>query len=280
MSNPVSLRFIECHNRLIADNVIRSSRQFAIALDYLPQGLSEILKGRRDVTIELLRKAVEVFKVNPNYLLMGLGNLFIDQESGQKDNILTVVTDHQNIEKIVYVPVAAQAGYGGSIHEPIFFKELPTFSLPGYNFHHGTHRCFDVAGDSMIPTLVSGDKVVGSFLEKESWPYSIKDNFVYVVVTRSDVLVKRIANRIKESGIIEIFSDNDYYQPYTMEIDDVVEIWHVKVKISSFLASSIHKTEESEDIKDLSNKLQKQSDLIYDLNVTIEKLFKQQRSRI
>jgi len=58
--NIVTERFIKCHNLLKEENRIRSSRQFALSLDYLPQSLSEILRGRRDVTIELLRKAVDV----------------------------------------------------------------------------------------------------------------------------------------------------------------------------------------------------------------------------
>ena len=56
MNSIVTERFIKCHDKLLANNQVRSSRQFAISLDYLPQSLSEIVKGRRDVTIELLRK--------------------------------------------------------------------------------------------------------------------------------------------------------------------------------------------------------------------------------
>ena len=62
MNNVVTQRFIKCHDKLKEDNRIRSSRQFAMSLDYLPQSLSEIIKGRRDVTIELLRKAIDKYK--------------------------------------------------------------------------------------------------------------------------------------------------------------------------------------------------------------------------
>ena len=58
MNSVVTQRFINCHNKLKIDQRIRSSRQFALSLDYLPQSLSEILKNRRDVTIELLRKSI------------------------------------------------------------------------------------------------------------------------------------------------------------------------------------------------------------------------------
>ena len=70
LNSIVTQRFIKCHNKLREENRIRSSRQFALSLEYLPQSLSEILKGRRDVTIELLRKAVEKYKIKRSAIVM------------------------------------------------------------------------------------------------------------------------------------------------------------------------------------------------------------------
>ena len=80
MNSVVTQRFIKCHNKLKDDQRVRSSRQFALSLDYLPQSLSEILKSRRDVTIELLRKAVDKFKFNPVFLFTGEGPMFMSEE--------------------------------------------------------------------------------------------------------------------------------------------------------------------------------------------------------
>jgi transcriptional regulator with XRE-family HTH domain len=76
----VSQRFIKCHNKLREAKTIKSSRQFALELDYLPQSLSEILNGRRDVTIEVIRKAVDIYRFNPTYLFTGEGDLFLIAE--------------------------------------------------------------------------------------------------------------------------------------------------------------------------------------------------------
>src|SRR5690606_26382219 len=102
MSNLVTTRFKACHDRLKEDGKVRSSRQFALQLDYLPQSLSEILKGRRDVTIELLRKAVEVFDMNPVFLLSGEGPMF---KTGSDSNlrVLSIVTNEDGAtERIVH----------------------------------------------------------------------------------------------------------------------------------------------------------------------------------
>ncbi|HRD81537.1 MAG: hypothetical protein IAE84_03560 [Saprospiraceae bacterium] len=70
--NTVTKRFLDCFEQLKLTNKVRSGRQFAVSLDYLPQSFSEIINGRREVTVELLRKATEQYRLNPAYLLSGL----------------------------------------------------------------------------------------------------------------------------------------------------------------------------------------------------------------
>jgi phage repressor protein C with HTH and peptisase S24 domain len=237
MRSVVSERFIKVHNKLKEENVVRSSRQFALSLDYLPQSLSEILKGRRDVTIELLRKAVEVYHINPTFLFTGEGPMISSSEDQQSFRVLTIITNAQDDERIVHVPVPAQAGYAAGVADPTFVEDLPTFTLPDYKYKVGTHRSFDVAGDSMEPTLFEGDKVVCSFIEPNLWETAIKDNYVYVIVTRGDVVVKRVYNQITVDESLQLASDNEFYQPYRMHLNDIREIWYVRAKISPFLPS-------------------------------------------
>ncbi len=267
MNSIVTDRFIKCHDKLREEGKVRSSRQFALSLDYLPQSLSEILKGRRDVTIELLRKAVEEYNLNPLYIFTGEGTMFQTGNEGQGFRLLTVVTDDTRDERIVHVPIPAQAGYAGEMLDPAFIEDLPTFSLPDYKYKVGTHRSFDVSGDSMEPTLFEGDKVVCSFLEPGLWETALKDNYVYVVVTRGDVVVKRVFNKIKEGRQLELRSDNDFYDTYTVPVGDVREVWYVRAKISPFLPSpnNIENYVRAE-VKELKQMLREQSKLIENLN--------------
>lgn len=245
---------------------MRSSRQFALSLDYLPQSLSEILKGRRDVTIELLRKAVEKYKINPVYIYTGEGPMFMSDEDHKSFRLLTIVTNSQDDERIVHVPVPAQAGYAGEMTDPTFIQDLPTFTLPDYKYKVGTHRSFDVAGDSMEPTLFEGDKVVCSYLEPTLWENSIKENYVYVIVTRGDVVVKRVINKLKEERHLELHSDNGFYVPYKVTIGDVREVWYVRAKISPFLPSPANLQHNLQDeIKQLRNTIIKQSSIMQTL---------------
>lgn len=276
MNSVITHRFVKCHDKLRENNTIRSSRQFAMVLDYLPQSLSEILKGRRDVTIELLRKATEIYKFNPIYIFTGEGAMFMTEENHKSFRVLTIVTNSENDERIVHVPVPAQAGYASEITDATFFQDLPTFSLPDYKYKVGTHRSFDVAGDSMEPTLFEGDKVICSYIEPILWETSIKDNYVYVIVTRGDVVVKRVFNFIRQEKCLELRSDNEAYDPYRISLSDVREVWYVRSKISPFLPSpqNLHRYMHDE-IMELKNALLKQTQTIEHLNRTIEALVKQ-----
>ena len=276
MTNIVTQRFIKCHNKLREESRVRSSRQFAISLDYLPQSLSEILKGRRDVTIELLRKAIEKYKINPVYIYTGEGPMFMSEEDHKSFRVLTIVTDARDDERIVHVPVPAQAGYAGEFVDPTFIQDLPTYTLPDYKYQVGTHRSFDVAGDSMEPTLFEGDKVVCSFLEPTLWETALKDNYVYIIVTRGDVVVKRITNQIKEQKQLILHSDNPFYEPYIVGLGDIREIWYVRAKISPFLPSPQNiQNAIQEEMRQLQNTVNQQSHLISNLNDTIQQLLRQ-----
>lgn len=276
MNSIVTQRFIKCHDKLREENRVRSSRQFALSLDYLPQSLSEILKGRRDVTIELLRKAVEKYKINPVYIYTGEGPMFMSEEDHKSFRVLTIVTNVQDDERIVHVPIPAQAGYAGELSDPSFIQDLPTFTLPDYKYKVGTHRSFDVSGDSMEPTLFEGDKVVCSFLEPTLWESSIKDNYVYVIVTRGDVVVKRVLNFLKEEKQLELISDNNFYESSRVNVGDVREIWYVRAKVSPFLPSPQNiKNYLQDEIRDLKQVINNQSRLIGNLQTTMEKIISQ-----
>ena len=237
MNNVVSQRFIKCHNKLREDKTVRSSRAFALSLDYLPQSLSEILKGRRDVTIELLRKAIATYKMNPVYIMTGDGPMFMTEETNQSFRVLTTISTPQDEELIVHVPQPAQTSYATDLGDPSFISQLPTYSLPDYKYKVGTHRSFDVPGDSMEPTLFEGDKVVCSFLEPTLWESGIKDNFAYVVVTRSDVVVRRVKNFINESKELELLPENQFYEKRRVSLNELREIWYVRARITPFLPS-------------------------------------------
>ena len=234
MQSAVTERFMQCLHKLIAENGVKSMRQFAISLEYLPQGLSEISNGRRDVTIELLRKAIEKYNFNPEYIFSGNGSKFKNEQRADL-RVLSIVTDRDDKEYIVHVPVAAQAGYTDQFIDPEYIRDLPTYNLPYDNIRGESYRSFDVAGSSMEPTLQHGDKVVCSFIEPQYWKQAIRDGQVYVIITSDGVVVKRLINHIRTDAAIDLVSDNTSYEVSSLPITEVREIWWVRLRITPYL---------------------------------------------
>ena len=257
MSSIVSQRFVQCHDRLKKEGKIRSTRQFALSLDYLPQNLGEILKGKRDCPMELLRKAIELYKMNPMYLYTGEGTMFLDDQGKGDFRVLQILTDETGDERIVHIPLAAQAGYTTDFVEEAYFEQLPSYTIPDPMFHMGTFRSFDVEGDSMEPTLYYGDKVICSYVDPNYWATSLLDNHVYVIVCRGSIVVKRITNNIQRHRHLVLTSDNDYYQAYRMNINEIKEVWMVKMLMRPF-----HHTQEElphSTIQELKETIERQS---------------------
>lgn len=138
----------------------------------------------------------------------------------QPSRILVVSENDSGSENIVHVPVKARAGYLNGYEDPTFVETLPTYRLPGVR--NGTYRSFEINGDSMLP-LTSGSIVVGKYVE--SWR-EIRSNYTYILVTREDgVVYKRVINKVKSKGQLVLLSDNPVYEPYSIKIEDISEVW-------------------------------------------------------
>ncbi len=275
--NVVTKRFIECFEQLKNDNRVRSGRQFAVSLDYLPQSFSEIMNGRRDVTIELLRKAVEKYKFNPAFLLSGEEPVFLHEAAPQTIRTLTVLTTHSgNGSLIPHVPLHAQSRYLTQAGDPEFMQQLPTISLPDARLRGLNLRSFDMQGDNMEPTLIEGDKILASFVHPSEWESALTDHHVFVVVTLAGVLVRRIVNKLREHKCIELWSDNTIYDPFAAPVKELLEIWQVQQRISSFLPHpSLRRSHVADDIRDIKNTVHRQSQVIDALQDMVEKLASQ-----
>ena len=128
---------------------------------------------------------------------------------------------------IPFVPVKAAAGYLNGYGDPEFIDELNTFTLP--MLAGGDYRAFEIVGDSMMPTP-SGSVIVG---ERISSLDEVKTNQTYIVVSKADGIVyKRILRNNRQKTKLTLVSDNPAYQPYTVNADDVLEVWQAQMVIS------------------------------------------------
>jgi hypothetical protein len=183
-------------------------------------------EGRAEPKLDTIKAMAQLFACSIDSLVLGEARS-PKELSGQKLRILTVAVDSEaGRERITVVPVKAAAGYLGGYGDLDFIEALPQFALPLPEFaQEETRRVFQIQGDSMLP-VVSGSYVISSYVQ--DWR-SIKTNELYVFLTQEQgVVFKRAINRIAESGCVELVSDNPIYSPYTVHVDELIEVWKVQ----------------------------------------------------
>jgi len=273
MRKEIKKRFFICFERLKEKKIVRTKSEFAREVGYPPQAMTNISNSNgRAIPPKMLEKAIEIFDFSPDYLYLGKGSCFSDDDAGRHLNVLTVVTDENNVERIVHVDKPAQAGYPNELADPTFVKELPTFNLPNYKYNDGTSRSFSVKGDSMEPTLLEGDLVVCSYLEPGLWQSDLKNNELYVVVTKDDVVVKRIINNLVADQSLTLHSDNPVFRSYKIHLRDLREIWRVRVKISHYLPSPSDMDGITKEIEQLKRVIKAQTNVIKEFKNSIDSL--------
>ncbi len=204
-------------------------REFNISYNWLIDGKGEKQNIHNSLQNEIVRKSVRISDEIKN-----TKNLTLLNET-KENNFHTpkvVTVDKQGRDNVVLVPNKAAAGYLTGYGDTTFIKSLPTYNLP--NISNGTFRMFQVAGDSMEPTIQNQSYVVGEW--KENWNEDIKDGRVYIFVIQSfeyeGILVKRALNRIDKYGNVLLKSDNRIYGTKTFTPEEIKEVWEVKLYLS------------------------------------------------
>ena len=128
---------------------------------------------------------------------------------------------------IPFVPVKAAAGYMAGYADPEFIDELNTFTLP--MLAGGNYRAFEIIGDSMLPTP-SGSVIVGEKVENVE---ELKNNAACIVISRNEGIVyKRVQKNGRQKNKLTLVSDNPSFHPYTVNTEEVVEMWQAQVVIA------------------------------------------------
>jgi phage repressor protein C with HTH and peptisase S24 domain len=184
--------------------------------------------------------------VSAEWLMMGRGAMLrgnVDdalspahtlRQEVRGDKVVVVTVDDKGTENTVLVPIPAQAGYSVQHNEAVYLQQLNNYRVPG--FERGEYRAFEVAGDSMAPTINHRDIVVTSRVEELRL---LEPGEVYVVVTSESVMLKRIKSRVRAADTeVMLHSDNPHRVPYGLETRDILELWRVRGYVSSYIPSA------------------------------------------
>lgn len=216
-----------------------TQQQFADILGIKRSMIGAYEEDRASPKMDNMKQIANYFGITVDELVSEkINDKWLDEREKRKEQekeikagnlrVLSITVDAQDNENIELVPVKASAGYVNGYADPEFVKELPKFHLP--MLKGGTFRAFEIKGDSMLP-IQPGSIVVGEYMD--DWR-QIKSNETYVVVSKNDGIVyKRIITKSKESKSFVMKSDNKVYEPYNMDVDEILEIWKAKAYIST-----------------------------------------------
>ncbi|PZR13161.1 MAG: hypothetical protein DI539_19535 [Flavobacterium psychrophilum] len=88
--NIESKRFLEVVDELINNHNVNNDAHFCKTMEFSAQSFSQIRKGKRDVTVDLLSKLVSRYSGNPIFIFTGVGDLLLNKVSGPKQTTTQV----------------------------------------------------------------------------------------------------------------------------------------------------------------------------------------------
>ncbi len=200
-----------------------TQEEFANKLRIKRSLLGAYEEERAEPRIDVLEVVCDMFKLT-------LDDILRKDLSDNKGNYLAkrrAMKLAQGRPDIPFVPIKAAAGYLAGFEDPEFIDELNTFTLPMLS--GGNYRAFEIVGDSMLPTP-SGSVIVGEKLENLD---DVKNNVACIVVSRNEGIVyKRVQKNGRQKNKLTLVSDNPVFHPYTVNAEEVLEMWQAQVVIS------------------------------------------------
>lgn len=231
----VNQQFREVYKTLEKLNLIKGKSDIAKKLGTYNHVINSILKGQRNITVEQLDKLFKIYGLDANFLFGLSDEMFLDgiPNQGEIPALSMIERSMSGRQNILLVPDKAMAGYALAHQNKDYMRSLQKFSIPNLE---GNLIAFEISGDSMMPTITTGDLVVCEAVERGT---PLRDNHVYIIV--SDVVVAKRIQQIRINNKItnlRLISDNsDVYKPYDIDLQEIRQILRVKCRLTSHAIS-------------------------------------------
>ena len=194
--------------------------------------ITRIINEHRTPSRATCEKIVSAFPAyNLEWLLTGEGNMLTDAPSQTYHSNARPVDDLSYMN-VPVIHIKAQCGYLAGYGDTEYIDTLPTMPVIVDKTYHGKYRIFEAEGDSMDDNsrlaICDGDKVLAREVRRDLWLPKIHINdWYFVIVHRTKgISIKQITAQ-DDKGNITCHSLNELFNDYTVNLDDVVEIYNV-----------------------------------------------------
>lgn len=214
---------------LIISQFCESKADFARRIGERPQTVSNWIS--RGAGKNVLNKIINFFPdININWLLTGEGNMINQPAPSIQPN--AHVVENLNYMNVPVIHIKARCGYLAGYGDAEYIDSLPTMPVIVDKTYHGKYMIFEAEGDSMDDgtrsSICDGDKLLCREVRRDLWlPKLHINDWYFVIVHRTEgIAIKQITNQ-DEHGNITCHSLNDMFNDYTVNLDDVLEIYNV-----------------------------------------------------
>ena len=185
-------------------------------------------KGKATLTERNKMMIIDKLNVNPIWFETGEGEML--KSNFTQSDVRNVDTKTMNWIQIPFIPVHARATIAETFETEI--HELSTLTiprLPGINYENG--KVFEVDGDSMDPTLITGEQVFCEYVDPADWKYITGP--VVVAFGNNLIVVKRIKENNLSNGELTLWSDNEMGGKFTLhtEQDQIRRMYKVRYTV-------------------------------------------------
>jgi phage repressor protein C with HTH and peptisase S24 domain len=205
----VGINFLELIERLKSALKADSDADLARSLGISPKKLS-VWKLRNFIPYELLVTVCSHFGLNLNWVVLNRGEMFTVPHHGTKEIFLRERAEEYNSEFVSVPMVSGSISAGGGL-VPDNTVELKIAFRREWIQRRGDPKNMSlirVSGDSMDPTLQSGDLA----LVDHGKNYVDPQGGIYAIAIDQTIMIKRI-QVLYPSNQIRVISDNERYQP-------------------------------------------------------------------
>ena len=185
-----------------------------------------IEKGKATLTERNKMLIIDKLNINPIWFETGKGEML--KSNFTQSDVRNVDTQTMNWIQIPFIPVHARATFAETFETEI--HELSSITiprLPGINYENG--KVFEVDGDSMDPTLITGEQVFCEYVDPADWKYITGP--VVIAFGNNLIVVKRINNLA--NGELTLWSDNEMGGKLTLhtEQDQIRRMYKVRYTV-------------------------------------------------
>lgn len=219
----VSQKFAKFVEHLKNSGQIVSYARFAKSLNYSPQSLNEILKGRRDVTIEILRKFFVQYRINPNEIFdtqSRISGHTIKQNNEGNKPIFTPVKLIESQKTLEWIR---------NYDKTEFYEQLPQFHIPLF-IQEGDHLfCYKYNEDTMGPTLMFNDWLI---IQQKKNIENLIPKRLYVILCSYGLLTRRLSLMTEDHTALILENDDGNIIKQKVKLNDILTVFEIKARIS------------------------------------------------